>query len=272
MSTDRNLVQQRTAAAEDPLLLTSSGRCAVLTLNRPHRRNAVTFEMFRRIPEVLAEAAQLPDIRALVLRGAGELSFSAGADIGEFATVRTGREQALHYDEAVLAAEEAIAAFEHPTVAQISGHCYGAGCGLTLACDVRFATAESSFAITPAKLGIVYPVRSTKRLVDLVGPSRAKMILMTGEALDGHRAQQLGLVDEVVPAGELADSVAGFVALLASRSAVTINAARAIVARVMDGQIHDRPHDADQRAAAIDAPDYAEGVRAFLERRKPEFG
>ncbi|WP_300612479.1 enoyl-CoA hydratase-related protein [Trebonia sp.] len=254
----------------DQLLLGRAASAAILTINRPERHNALTFDMFRRLPGMLAAAAGLPGVRALVLRGAGTRSFSAGADITEFAAVRATADQGAAYDEAVTAAEEAIAGFPHPTIAQIHGYCYGGGCGLALACDVRYAAPDARFAITPAKLGIVYPLRSTKRLVDLVGPSRAKIILMSGAELDAGRALSLGLVDEV--ADDPGRAVAEFAALLAARSAVTQRAVRHTVQRILDGQSFDDEEQGRLRAAALAGPDYAEGVRAFLERRPPSFG
>ena len=181
----------------ETLLLDRDGPVATLTINRPDRLNALTYAMFSRLPALLAEAAAMDGVRVLVLRGAGRRSFSAGADISEFETARTTPEQAAAYDNAVLTAEEALATFPAPTIAAIHGHCYGGGCALAIACDLRFAASGARFAITPAKLGIVYPLRATRRLVDLVGPSRAKFILMSGIDIDAARAAAIGLVDEV---------------------------------------------------------------------------
>lgn len=253
-----------------PLLLTSDGAVATLTINRPERLNALTFGMFKALPGLLDEAAARPGIRALVLRGAGDRAFSAGADISEFATTRTTKEQAAAYDDAVLAAEEALATFPVPTIAAVHGHCYGGGCGLALACDIRFAAPRARFAITPAKLGLVYPLRGTKRLVDLVGPSRAKLMLMSGADYDALEAQAFGLVDEVHD--DLDEAVAAFAALLVARSGVTQRAVKETVARILDGATHDDESHAALRAAALASPDYAEGVAAFLQRRPPDFG
>jgi enoyl-CoA hydratase/carnithine racemase len=259
--------------AADPLLLRRDGTVATLTINRPQRLNALTYAMFSRLPALLDEAAALPGLRTLVLRGAGTRAFSAGADIAEFATTRSTKEQTAAYDDAVLAAEEAIAAFPVPTIAAVHGDCYGGGCALAVACDVRFAAAGARFAITPAKLGIVYSLRGTKRLVDLVGPSRAKLILMSGADYPAARAQEFGLADEVFPDPAALDAgVRDFTALLAARSGVTQRAVKQTVARVLDGADRDDAAHAALQAAALDSPDYAEGVRAFLERRPPVFG
>jgi enoyl-CoA hydratase/carnithine racemase len=256
--------------ADQPLLLSRDGAVVTLTINRPDRLNALTYAMFSALPALLAQAAATAGIRALVVRGAGDRAFSAGADISEFATTRTTKQQAASYDDAVLAAEEALASFPVPTIAAIGGHCYGGGCGLALACDIRFAAPRARFAITPAKLGLVYPLRGTKRLVDLVGPSRAKIILMTGADYDAATAASFGLVDEVCD--DLDAAVGEFSALLCSRSGVTQRAVKEIVARILDGATHDDESHAALRASALDSPDYAEGVRAFLERRPPNFG
>jgi len=259
--------------AADTLLLGRDGAVATLTINRPQRLNALTYGMFSRLPALLEQAAALPGLRALILRGAGTRAFSAGADIAEFATTRSTKEQTAAYDVAVAAAEEALASFPVPTIAAVHGDCYGGGCALAVACDVRFAAAGARFAITPAKLGIVYPLRGTKRLVDLVGPSRAKIILMSGADYTAAQAQAFGLADEVFgdPAA-LEAGVREFTALLAARSGVTQRAVKQTVARILDGADRDDAAHAALRAAALDSPDYAEGVRAFLERRPPVFG
>jgi enoyl-CoA hydratase/carnithine racemase len=138
---------------------------------------------------------------------------------------------------------------------------------------VRFAAASARFAITPAKLGIVYPLRATKRLVDLVGPSRAKIILMSGADYPAAQAHAFGLADEVFPDPAALDvGVRDFTVLLAARSGVTQRAVKQTVARILDGADRDDAAHAALRAAALGSPDYAEGVRAFLERRPPVFG
>jgi enoyl-CoA hydratase/carnithine racemase len=255
--------------ATESLLLHRDGPVATLTINRPDRLNAITLAMFSRLPALLAEAEAMDGVRVLVLRGAGRRSFSAGADISEFETARTTPEQAAVYDDAVSAAEEALATFPAPTVAAIHGHCYGGGCSLALACDLRFSSSGARFAITPAKLGIVYPLRSTKRLVDAVGPARAKFILMSGIDIDADRAARIGLVDEVHD--DVDAAVGDLTAILAARSGVTQRAVKQTVARIMSGVTADDDAQAALRDAALASPDYAEGVRAFLERRPPKF-
>src|SRR5690606_37856118 len=193
----------------------------------------------------------------LVLTGAGR-TFCAGADIS------TLRESASEAQGLAVAAEEALAAFPKPTLAAIRGHCVGGGAQLAAACDLRFADQDALFGVTPAKLGIVYPASSTRRLVSLVGSATAKYLLFSGELIDAGRALRTGLVDEVLPGGELDKRVAEFTRVLASRSQLTQAAAKEFA----DGRTDREAHWNEQ---ARTAGDTAEGVAAFLERRAPRF-
>ncbi|MFJ6934927.1 enoyl-CoA hydratase/isomerase family protein [Streptomyces sp. NPDC101132] len=229
---------------------------ATVVIAHPAKRNAMTAAMWARLPGLLDELAADPAVRALVLTGAGE-TFCAGADIS-----------GLRDDDApqrlALAAEEALAAFPKPTIAAIRGYCVGGGCQLAVACDLRFAEEGAAFGITPAKLGIVYPSASTRRLADLVGPSTAKYLLFSGELIDTPRALRTGLVDEVLPGGELAKRVGEFTRTLASRSQLTQAAAKEFANGRTD-------RDAYWAEQARGSDDTAEGVAAFLERRAPRF-
>ncbi len=197
------------------------------------------------------------DVRALVLTGAGD-TFCAGADISSL------REPGEEPQGLAVRAEEALAAFPKPTLAAVRGYCVGGGSQLAAACDLRFAEESASFGVTPAKLGVVYPSSSTRRLVSLVGPATAKYLLFSGELIDTQRALGTGLVDEVLPRGELDKRVAGFTRVLVSRSQLTQAAAKEFA----DGR-EDR--DAHWAAQARGSGDTAEGVAAFLERRTPRF-
>jgi enoyl-CoA hydratase/carnithine racemase len=163
-----------------------------------------------------------------------------------------------------VAAEEALAAFPKPTVAAVRGHCVGGGAQLAAACDLRLAEEGALFGVTPARLGIVYPASSTRRLVSLVGPATAKYLLFTAELIDAGRALRTGLVDEVLPAGELDGRTAELTRVLVSRSQLTQAAAKEFTAGRTD-------RDAHWAARARGGGDTAEGVAAFLERRPPRF-
>ncbi|WP_067488922.1 enoyl-CoA hydratase/isomerase family protein [Actinomadura hibisca] len=235
-----------------------------ITIDRPGKRNAMSAAMWRALPEILAGPAADPAVRAVVLTGAGG-DFCAGADIGELSDIdRPGK---AHLSTA---AEEALAAFPKPTIAAIEGFCVGGGCQLAAACDLRFAADDARLGITPAKLGIVYPLSATARIVRLVGPSAAKYLLYSADLIDAAHALRVGLLDEVVPAGGLAARVAEFTATLASRSLLTQQATKDVVDALAAGlPVEERIQGwLDEVVVGGDA---REGVAAFLERRSPAF-
>jgi enoyl-CoA hydratase/carnithine racemase len=230
---------------------------ATVVIHHPAKRNAMTAGMWRALPPLLDELTADAGVHALVLTGEGD-TFCAGADIS---TLRSSPDEAQGL--AVLA-EEALAAFPKPTLAAVRGFCVGGGSQLAAACDLRFAEEGSRFGVTPAKLGIVYPSSSTRRLVSLVGPATAKYLLFSGELIDAERALRTGFVDEVLPEGELDKRVGEFTRLLATRSLLTQAAAKEFANGHLD-------RDAYWTERARGSSDTSEGVAAFLERRAPHF-
>jgi enoyl-CoA hydratase/carnithine racemase len=255
----------------DDLILDRAGAVATLTLNRPQTHNAINLGMYEAIPGLIESVAKDPEIKVLVLRGAGEKAFASGADISEFREVRGDADSARAYNERVAAAEQAIEGLEKPTIAMIHGYCIGGGLGLALACDLRFADDRVRMAITPSKLGLVYSLESTKRVVDLVGPSRAKWILMSGQQMRGARVLELGLADELTTPEELEAMTYEFAELVCSRAQFSVRSAKTIVGRVLAGQVTDDEFTTELRNSSFDTDDYAEGVRAFLGKRAPLF-
>lgn len=255
----------------DDLILDRAGAVATLTLNRAQTHNAINLGMYEAIPGLIESVAKDPEIKVLVLRGAGEKAFASGADISEFREVRGDADSARAYNERVAAAEQAIEGLEKPTIAMIHGYCIGGGLGLALACDLRFADDRVRMAITPSKLGLVYSLESTKRVVDLVGPSRAKWILMSGQQMRGARVLELGLADELTTPEELEAMTYEFAELVCSRAQFSVRSAKTIVGRVLAGQLTDDEFTTELRNSSFDTDDYAEGVRAFLGKRAPSF-
>lgn len=230
---------------------------ATVVISNPAKRNAMTAAMWRALPGLLAPLAADRAVRALVLTGEGG-TFCAGADIS------TLQEPGDEQQTLAVRAEEALAAFPKPTLAAVRGYCVGGGSQLAAACDLRFAEEGAQFGVTPSKLGIVYPASSTRRLAALVGPSAAKHLLFSGELIDTERALRTGLVDEVLPTGELDKRVAEFARVLVSRSLLTQAAAKEFA----NGRTDRDAHWAEQ---ARGSGDTAEGIAAFLERRAPRF-
>lgn len=252
------------------LRLEKSGRTAHLVIDRPGKRNAFSQEMWELFPELLADAMGDAAIRVLSIHASRKQSaFSAGADIGEFVAGVDDPEWRARNQAAIRRVQVELARAPKPTIAIVDHDCIGGGCGIAIACDMRVAGPAARFGITPARLGIIYPLHDTKLLVDLVGPSQAKRILFTGQLLSAEEARDIGLVtilaeDPYAEAAELAET-------MASASSHSQIASKAIIRRILDGQQDDDAETTAQFFDAFSGVDFAEGGRAFLEKRKPEF-
>ncbi|MEO3786248.1 enoyl-CoA hydratase/isomerase family protein [Actinocorallia sp. B10E7] len=235
---------------------------ATVTIDNPAKRNAMNVQMWRELPELLESPAKDPAVRVLVLTGAGD-DFCAGADISELADINRSGDANLSSR-----AENALARFPKPTIAAIRGFCVGGGCQLAAACDVRFAGRGARFAITPAKIGIVYPPTAIERLVGLVGPASAKYLLYSADLVSAEHALRLGFLDEVVD--DLAARVDAYVQTLLSRSQFSLEAAKDIINGIVDGSLTEDRVDGWMRGS-LEGVDSAEGIAAFLERRPARF-
>lgn len=255
----------------DEIQVERDGAVATVVLNKPDSHNAISLGMYRRIPDEFRALDADPEIKVIIVRGAGTKSFASGADISEFEEVRGNAAAAKAYNEHVAAAEHAVEDVTKPTIAMVHGYCIGGGCGIALACDLRFADERSRFGITPAKLGLVYSLESTKRLVDVVGPSRAKWILFSGQHVYAQDALRLGLIDELIPSDELEKQTGEFARLITTRAQFSVRSAKRIVDLVLAGQTDDDEVTTEIRNSSFDTDDYAEGVRSFLEKRNPRF-
>lgn len=242
---------------------------ATVTIARPAQRNAITLGMWRGLASIFEALAADRAVRAIVLQGAGN-DFSTGADISEFAAVRANAEQADAYEAAVDACAEAIFQAPKPTIAAIRGYCLGGACHLALACDFRFADRGARIGIPAVRLSIVYGVRSTQRLLALVGLSSAKRILFGGERLDATEALRLGLIDEAC--ADIDAAALNFARLLADNAPLSIAGSKFILNAIsMGAGVLDPEAAARAIAHAAASADYEEGRRAFAEKRPPAF-
>jgi enoyl-CoA hydratase/carnithine racemase len=250
--------------------LTREGGVARLLLDQPARRNAMTRAMWQFLPGLVAEAAADPEVAVLRVEGAGA-HFCGGADITEFAETYATAVTTAAANAAIAAAVEALAAFPKPSLAVIRGACVGGGVALALACDLRFAAEDARFAVTPAKLGLIYSQADTTRLLRAVGAARAKDLLFTGRLVGAEEALRIGLVEELRAPDALEDFVAAWLAPLLGGSRPALRAIKRMMGAVEGGAVPDRP---DLRALfdeAFAGTDFAEGRRAFLEKRPPAF-
>lgn len=253
----------------DELLVTRADGVATITFNRPEKHHAINLAMWEEFGRLMPQLAADDEVDAILFRGGPGGPFSAGADISEFQSLRRTPEQAERYGEAVTGGERAILTCPKPTVAMVEGFAIGGGSQVALACDLRLCSPSSRFGITPAKLGIVYALPSTARLVDVVGSAWASWILMTGDLVDAATALRIGLVHEVCD--DLEARTRELLATLTSRARVSQVGAKALIGRISAG---DRSEDETVRAhydASLHGPEYAEGVAAFLAKRQPDF-
>jgi enoyl-CoA hydratase/carnithine racemase len=262
-------VAEAIAPVGDAFLVSVEDGVATVRLNRPAKHNAINLGMWQALARLMPALAASTSVEMVLLRGTPGGPFSAGADVEEFGTLRSTPDTAAVYGEAVAAGEAAIVRFPKPTVAAVEGFAIGGGSQLALACDLRLCQPGSRFGITPAKLGIVYGIASTARLVDVVGPAWASWILMTGDLVDAATALRIGLVHEICDdidarAVELAQT-------LTQRAQVSLLGAKALIRKVSEGS---RTEDDEVRRHyhdSLHSPEYAEGVAAFLAKRPPDF-
>ncbi len=256
--------------ADGALLLSIADDVALLTLNRPDKRNALTQAMWRALPRAIETVANDPAAKVLVVTGAGG-AFAAGADIGEFEAVYATRDSAAAYAAEIAEAMEALADLSKPTIAAISGPCVGGGLGLALCCDIRMASDKAKLGITPGKLGLMYSLGDTRRLVEAVGPSAAKDILYTGRILSAREALSLRLVDAVCAPEDLDGAVAAKAQAIASASQWSARRTKAVVRRILDGQTQDDDATRAWFLDSLEGEDFREGRDAFLQKRTPTF-
>ena len=246
-----------------------SDSVATVVINRPERRNAMKLQMWHTLHELYQEFAADDGVRAVILTGAGE-HFCAGADITEFATTRHTSEAGHAYDRIVDECSDAIMHLPKPTIAAISGFCIGGGSGLALANDFRFAAPSAVFAITAARLSIVYGIRETQNLLAAVGLANAKKILYSAERFDPAEAFRIGFIDRI--AEDPVASAHGFAADLAKNAPLSISGAKYILQGLALGTgVLDFDKTREMAERSLTSEDYREGQRAFAEKRAPVF-
>lgn len=248
------------------------GALAWLIFDHPERRNAISHEMWLALPGAAEALGRDPEVRVVLLRGAGELAFVSGADISEFEGLRTGAEAAAAYEETAGRAFGALANLDKPVIAMIHGFCVGGGMATALAADLRYAAEDALFAIPAARLGLAYHAGGIQALEQVVGPSTAKEVLFSARRYGAAEAQALGLVNRVFPKTELEKQVREIAGGIAANAPLTLRSVKIQVRELArDPAARDREAMADSIRRCFESADYKEGVRAFLEKRPPRF-
>jgi enoyl-CoA hydratase len=257
--------------AREDIYLEVDGEFAWLVINRPAEQNALTQDMWWKVPGLVSEAEENPDVKILIIRGAGGVAFSVGGDISEFEEMHRDKKQRDRNREAVSMALRSLYTTKKPAIAMIQGVCAGAGCGVALACDMRFATPGSRFSITPARIGLAHSLEEAKTLVEIVGPSIAKMLLFTGRQVRAEEALRSGLIDEILPHEEVEDRVREFAGSICRNSQYSVRSIKRIIGLVQEGYTSEIGESWRLVLDAYDGEDYREGLAAFAERREPKF-
>jgi len=248
------------------------GAVGWLVFDQPAKKNAINGAMWRAIPEAMARFDTDDDVRCVAFRGAGTEAFSAGADISEFDSVRADTGAVAQYDDLLDRVLYSIQESLKPSVAMIHGFCMGGGLEIALACDLRYCGESAQFAIPAAKLGLAYNVEGHKRLVATVGHARTREIMFLGRRYDAREAAAMGLVHRLVPDAQLDGFVNEVLKTLAESAPLSIANTKTIVeeyVKAVGTPDHGRMRAAIERCAK--SSDYAEGRRAFMEKRKPRF-
>lgn len=255
-----------------PLLVRREGERATIIINRPESRNAITQAMWHDLQVLLRGLAADPAVRVVLFRGAGERALASGADITEFDQTRGSRQGAIAAYHLVNDTMNLIERLPQPTIALVHGYAVGAGCELAIACDFRVAAPEARLGIPAGKLNITIGQRHIRRLVALVGPSRAKDLLMTGRLVEGEEALRIGLVDYLVPKEEVEAFAHDLAARICASAPLAVRWAKEVVNRCLDDPgLATASDDAEVSTRYVLTEDFAEGVRAFREKRPPRF-
>ena len=243
-----------------------------MIFNNPARHNALSLEMWQGIGDILEHYNENPDVRVVVMRGAGGKAFVSGADISEFDDKRANAEQRRSYGEIAGRATHWLAKVEKPLIGLIEGYCIGGGLATALAADIRFATPDSKFGIPAAKLGLGYEYDGLAKLARVVGPSRARDIMFSARFMEAEEAKEMGLVNFIESRNEIEEACLAYAKRIAGHAPLTVKAAKAAVnAFERGGRSEEVDHVKEMVDVCFNSEDYKEGRRAFSEKRTPRF-
>ena len=260
-------------SATSKLLMEKDGPIGWIIFNQPEKRNAVSQETWEQMPEYVHDLASDDAIRVVVLRGAGDQAFVAGADISQFKDRRRNMNDEEEYRRISARGSESLTTLGKPLLAMIHGYCVGGGVSIAITADIRIASDDAQFGVPAARLGLGYHYHGMEKLMKLVGPAYTKEIFFTARTdFSAQDAWRMGLVNQVVPKAELESFTRDYAQRIARNAPLTIRSAKTTVEQLL------RPHG-ERDLALLDkliadcfnSQDYQEGVKAFSEKRRPQF-
>ena len=258
--------------ADGKILQSVTEGVGVITFNNPAKRNAMSLDMWEGLGDALTGLRDDPEVRVVVMVGAGDMAFVSGADISQFEKTRHNAQASEEYSKKSAAQRALLAEYPKPTIACIRGFCLGGGMQVAMLADIRIASQNSQFGIPAAKLGIAYGYDGLKHLVSLVGPSWARLIMYTGMRIESAEALRIGLVDRVVADTELWGATMEIARTISGNAPLAIQAAKITIAQVLkDPDKRDMDAIKAIGTACMDSEDFREGRQAFMEKRKPRF-
>jgi enoyl-CoA hydratase/carnithine racemase len=256
----------------DKILFEQRGHVAYVTLNNPAKHNAISLSMFDRIQELMRTLADDSSVRIVVLRGAGDKAFAAGADISEFATKRSTPEEIESYVSRSEPGYASVYKFPKPTIAMIQGWCVGGGLAMAAACDLRICNDVAKFCNPTAKVAVGWGASGIKRVLDIIGPTYTKEMVFTGQNYTAQQAERMGFVNAIFPAAEFEKAAEAYIEKIASLAPLSVSSVKQIVRELLK-DANERDNELCHRLymQCYTSADYAEGHRAFMEKRKPNY-
>jgi enoyl-CoA hydratase len=261
-----------TAFAGGKMLAGRDGGIGLITFNQPEKRNAMSMEMWLGLGEILEEFEADDTISVVVLSGAGDKAFVSGADISQFEKNRHNADSQKEYDRLTGVGREKFHSFPKPIIAKIRGFCMGGGLAIAMATDLRIGTPDSQFGIPAARLSVAYAPDAVKRLIDLVGPAHARMILYSARRIDGREAERIGLINQCVPVEALDETVMGIARTISENAPLSVRASKMTINEMLkDESQRNMGALKEMGEKCFNSADFKEGRTAFMEKRAPRF-
>ena len=261
-----------TAYAGGKMLAAKEEGIGFVTFNQPEKRNAMSMEMWLGLGEILDEFEADSSVSVVVMSGAGDKAFVSGADISQFEKSRSNADGQKEYERQTSVGRAKFHDFSKPIIAKIRGFCMGGGLAIAMSTDLRIAATDGQFGIPAARLSIAYGADSVQKLIDLVGPAHARMILYTARRIDAKEAERIGLINQCVAIEDLDSTVMEIARNIADNAPLSVRASKITINELMKDE-------SKRNMAAIkeigdicfNSADYKEGRTAFMEKRRPKF-